>query len=48
MMLTCDPSVVVGMIEDDQDQDQGFVMQQSIGNITTIYSCHRDKGICLN
>tara|TARA_B110000090_G_scaffold199393_1_gene239235 strand:+ start:406 stop:597 length:192 start_codon:yes stop_codon:yes gene_type:complete len=24
------------MIEEDQDQDQGFVMQQSIGNMTTI------------
>ena len=34
MMLTCDASVVVGY--DRRRSDQGFLMQQSIGNITTI------------
>ena len=37
MMLTCYyASVVVVVVKDTIEEDQGFVMQQSIGNITTI------------
>jgi hypothetical protein len=32
MMLTCDDTSLQDMIE----EDQGFAMQQSIGNMTTI------------
>ena len=36
MMLTCYYASVVVVVKGTIEEDQGFVMQESIGNITTI------------